>query len=80
MMPPPLKKPANARVDMPEITGFVDALREAFGLEEINSAIKRGMQDGTFWALENGFVVGSPPEEVMDEHQSRLNHPSDEAA
>jgi hypothetical protein len=77
MMPPPLKKPANARVDMPEITGFVDAMREAFGLDEINSAIKRGSADGTFWALESGFVVGSPPASAVDEH---LNHSLGEAA
>jgi hypothetical protein len=75
-----LRRPANGRLDMPEITGFVDALRDAFGREEIDSAIKRGLRDGTFWALEGGFVVGSPPASAVDNHTSKLDQPLDKAA
>lgn len=34
----------NVRAKMPRCAAFVDALREAFGVEEINNVIKRGLR------------------------------------
>jgi len=54
----------SLRETMPICTGFIDACREAFGAEEINAAIKAGM-DGqqTFYASENGVTVGTKSED-----------------
>jgi len=51
------------RAKMPHCAAFVDALREAFGVEEINSIIKRGLRpecaDGhRVWFSEAGHVLG----------------------
>ena len=45
---------------MPETAAFIDAMRDAFGPENINPSIKAGM-DGqpTFWASENGQEIGT---------------------
>jgi hypothetical protein len=48
---------------MPRCAAFVDALREAFGVAEINSVIKRGLRmecaDGhRVWFSEAGHVLG----------------------
>lgn len=51
---------SSKREAMPQTTALIDSLREAFGAEEMNAAMKRGMADGTFWAVENGQVVGRP--------------------
>ncbi|WP_019142485.1 hypothetical protein [Noviherbaspirillum massiliense] len=56
------KAPGRARDDMPVVTAWIDALRAAFGKDEIDAAIRRGLGDGTFWAMENGRIVGEPPE------------------
>lgn len=50
----------NLREAMPIVTAFIDECREVFGKEQINAAIKAGM-DGqqTFWARENGVEVGT---------------------
>jgi len=51
---------------MPLVTEFIDAMRKEFGVEEINTQIKRGMAgEGTFWASENGIEVGSRPCETQ---------------
>lgn len=57
-MTTPHKKPL--RLAMPHVAGLIDALREAFGAPQIDSAIKAGM-DGqpTFWASENGRKIGT---------------------
>ena len=37
-------------------------MREAFGVEMINAAIKGGLSgDGSFYAKENGLEIGSRP-------------------
>lgn len=47
---------------MPVVSGFIDAMREAFGREVIDAAIRSGIAGrGTFWASENGIEVGSRP-------------------
>jgi hypothetical protein len=52
------------RDKMPIVAAFIDQLREAFGREGIDQAIRSGMRDGTFHARENGHEVGAP---VKDE-------------
>lgn len=47
---------------MPTTAGFIDRMREAFGVEMINAAIKGGLAgDGSFYAKENGLEIGSRP-------------------
>jgi len=48
------------RQSMPETAAFIDSMREAFGAEMINAAIKAGI-DGqpTFYASENGQEIGA---------------------
>jgi hypothetical protein len=56
----PTAKPGNLRTEMPTVAGWIDDLRAAFGAEQINAAIRAGL-DGqpTFWASENGRAVGT---------------------
>lgn len=54
----------SLRAFMPEVAGFIDACREAFGTAEVNSWIRAGLKDGTFWAEENGHTVGVKPVET----------------
>lgn len=46
---------------MPTVAGWIDALRDAFGPDMINAAIRAGI-DGqpTFHAKENGHAIGTP--------------------
>ena len=48
------------RQTMPTVAGWIDELREAFGPDQINAAIRAGL-DGqpTFYARENGQEVGT---------------------
>lgn len=50
-------KPKPMREAMPQTAAFVDGLREAFGKEVIDKA----MRDGGLYAEENGHVVGVKP-------------------
>lgn len=52
------------RDKMPTVAAFVDALREAFGKEEIDAAIRRGLRSDCkpwerFFAKEDGHTLGS---------------------
>lgn len=47
-------KPKPMREAMPQTAAFVDALREAFGRDVIDKAIR----DGGLYAEENGHVIG----------------------
>lgn len=51
----------SLRETMPTVTAWIDALREVFGVSEINDVIRKGM-NGTpgFYARENGIEVGTP--------------------
>ena len=50
----------NLRDTMPTVAAFIDECREAFGVEEVNDAIRGGMNGlPTFWARENGVEVGT---------------------
>ncbi len=47
------------RQSMPTVAAWIDELREAFGAESINSAIRNGVAGGThFYAEENGQTIG----------------------
>jgi len=57
-----MTRPASLRSEMPETAAFIDAVREAFEKEYINSIIRAGMSGaGTFHASENGYEIGSRP-------------------
>lgn len=50
----------NLRTAMPTTTAIIDDLRAAFGREDIDAQIKRGMQGiPGFWAREGGREVGT---------------------
>lgn len=58
----PMSKPANLRTAMPNVTAWIDGLRDAFGADDINAAIKSGMGGVPgFCAREAGHSVGTPP-------------------
>lgn len=49
------------RERMPKVADHLDALREAFGAEVIDEAIRAGMRgEKRFWAQENNEEVGTP--------------------
>ena len=52
----------SLREAMPQTAAFIDDLRAAFGAEQINAAIKKGMAGmaGHFHASENGHQAGTP--------------------
>lgn len=50
----------KARQTMPQVTAWIDELRQAFGADVIDEAIRRGMRgQPTFWARENGQELGT---------------------
>lgn len=52
---------SNMREQMPQVAAIIDAFREAFGVEVVDNAIRRGMRGGQgFHATENGHEVGTP--------------------
>lgn len=54
MMSKPLRK------TMPETAAWIDTLRDAFGAESIEDAIRRGMAgEPTFYAIEQGREIGT---------------------
>ena len=49
------------REKMPMVAAWIDGLRDAFGAEEIDAQIRKGMRgEPVFFASENGFTVGTP--------------------
>lgn len=65
----------HLREKMPGVTAWIDSLREAFGREMVDKMIRTGLRDGTFWAVENGLVVGQPPTDVMEKHRAGFASP-----
>lgn len=66
-------EPTSMRQKMPHTAAFVDAMREAFGRETIDGAIRQSTRSGAFDAKhplgafsaeENGHVVGAPRSHV----------------
>ncbi len=54
-------KQGSMRDEMPVVTAWIDAMREAFGKEHIDGIIKAGMRgQPVFYASENGHTVGTP--------------------
>jgi predicted AlkP superfamily pyrophosphatase or phosphodiesterase len=50
----------SLREEMPLTAAWIDSMREAFGVENINAQIKRGINGGqAFHAVENGVEVGT---------------------
>ena len=49
------------REAMPKVAGFIDEMRQAFGVGQIEGAIRSGIKDGRphFWASENGNELGT---------------------
>lgn len=52
----------SLREQMPQCAAFLDDLRQAFGKAEVDQMIREGLANGTFYAAENGYEVGRPPE------------------
>lgn len=51
---------SNLRAEMPGVAAFIDECRAAFGEDEVNQQIRRGMHgEQTFFAEENGHAVGT---------------------
>jgi hypothetical protein len=54
-------KPISMRADMPIVSAFVDACRDAFGVAEVNASIRSSLAGSdTFYASENGHTIGKP--------------------
>ena len=51
-----------SRETMPDVAGFVDAMRDLLGREYVDGMIKRGMrgEPDCFYATEAGHSVGTP--------------------
>jgi hypothetical protein len=55
-----MKPEKPLRQTMPGVAAFIDELREAFGADAINAAIRAGLdRQPTFWAQEGGHEVGT---------------------
>ncbi|MBP0592567.1 hypothetical protein J8I87_23075 [Paraburkholderia sp. LEh10] len=70
-----MRVPKPAGHPMPEIAAFVAALKSAFGVREIDEAIRRGKAgEATFYACENGRSVGTASSSVASSsaHELRL--------
>ena len=49
-----------SREQMPQTAAFIDSLREAFGKDEIDAQIRKGMKGGIeFYASEGGITYGT---------------------
>ena len=60
-----MKSKTSLREDMPYTAGLIDQMRDAFGADVINPAIKGGLSgDGSYYAKENGIEIGSRPVEI----------------
>ena len=54
---------------MPGVSAFIDAMREAFGKEEIDKQIRAGLKgEPVFYARENGYVLGTPFVQEKSDH------------
>lgn len=51
----------DMRAEMPVCAAWIDMMREVFGKESVDAAIRRGMRGGQgFYAVENGHTLGTP--------------------
>ncbi|WP_049820965.1 hypothetical protein [Methylibium petroleiphilum] len=58
---------------MPEIAAWIEELRASLGAEMIDKAMRNGLKNGGFWAIEDGFVVGQPPPDAIRRAQEDLD-------
>ena len=59
----------SMRDKMPGVSAFIDAMREAFGKEEIDKQIRAGLKgEPVFYARENGYVLGTPFVQEKSDH------------
>ena len=58
-MDQPLRKPTNAREEMPEITTFIDSLRKTFGKEDIDQCVRRGLAARSIHGVPDLHVTAS---------------------
>lgn len=74
----------NLRQAMPQTAGFIDAMRAAFGADQIDTSIRAGMKGGTaFYASENSHEIGRNDERVgipLSQCVLKRNDASNEAA
>lgn len=68
-----LQRPSNPKADMPVIAAWIDELRSALGKDMIDKAVRDGLKNGGFWAIEQGFVIGTPPPDAIRAEQRRLD-------
>jgi len=54
-------KPGSMREQMPQTAAWIDELRQVFGADQIDPAIRRGMagQPNQFHAIEGEFELGT---------------------
>lgn len=54
-------KKSSMREAMPQVAAFVDAMREAFGADQVDPSIRAGMrgEPNRFWAREAGLELGT---------------------
>lgn len=56
------------RLAMPTVARWIDDLRSAWGAEQIDQAIRAGMNgQPTFYAAENGQQIGSRPSPASED-------------
>jgi hypothetical protein len=48
------------REAMPIVSAWIDDLRLAFGKADVTQWVREGLDDGTFYATENGNEIGTP--------------------
>lgn len=51
---------SRKRIEMPTVEKWANSLREVFGVDDMNAAIKAASEEGTLYASENGRTIGSP--------------------
>ena len=49
---------------MPITAAFIDDLRERLGAEAVTQAMREGLRDGDFFAIEGEHIVGRPTREA----------------
>lgn len=68
-----LTRATSPKTQMPEIAAWIDELRASLGVEMIDNAMRNGLKNGGFWAIEEGFVVGHPPPDALRRAREGLN-------
>lgn len=67
-----LRRPADAKADMPVVADWIEKLRASLGKEWVDQAMRDGLKNGGFWAIENGCVIGKPPADEVRKAEREL--------